>query len=186
MVLSRTETHLRLKTLHPRFAGGFAGPWSRTPRKGTRQGQQSAEFIPPRLHAVAANPSVTQCHEDMMQRKLDSAKPTGEPASAVRSLGQDPIGRHSLCWQPRAGSSGLRPGAETKRERRQMPGLGRRGGWRRKGWKRGRDKQGDPPGTERCSWPSGPKSRPAGVRASVVAKKRGNARGAKGRRKVEA
>ena len=41
------------------------------------------------------------------------------------------------------------------------------------------------PGTERCSRPQGPKSRPAGVRASIVAMKRGNARGAKGRRKVE-
>jgi len=41
-------------------------------------------------------------------------------------------------------------------------------------------------GTERSSWPQGPKSRPAGVRAPIVAKKRGNARGAKGRRKVEA
>jgi len=32
----------------------------------------------------------------------------------------------------------------------------------------------------------GPKSRPAGVRAFVVAMKRGNSRGAKGRREVEA
>jgi len=31
----------------------------------------------------------------------------------------------------------------------------------------------------------GPKNRPRGVRASVVARKRGNARGAKGRRKVD-
>src|SRR5436190_20175837 len=121
----------------------------------------------------------------MTQSKPDSAKPSGEPASAVRSLGQDPCGSDSL-GPKRAGSSGLRPRAETKRERMQMTWLGRRGGWGQKGWKRGRDKQGDPPGTERCSWSAGPKSRPAGVRASVVAKKRGNARGAKGRRKVEA
>jgi hypothetical protein len=67
-----------------------------------------------------------------------------------------------------------------------MPWPGRRGGWGQKGWTCGRDKQGDPPGPERCSWPRGPKSRPAGVRASVGATKRGNARGAKGRRKVEA
>src|SRR5216684_301212 len=124
--------------------------------------------------------------KDMTHSKPDSAKPTGEPASAVRSLGQDPGGKDCLCPHQRAGSSGLRPRAETKRERVQMPWLGRWGGWGRKGWKRGRDKQGDPPGTERCSWPSGPKSRPAGVRASIVARKRGNARGAKGRRKVEA
>ena len=41
-------------------------------------------------------------------------------------------------------------------------------------------------GTDRCSWPQGPKSHPMGVRASIVAMKRGNSRGAKGRRKVEA
>ena len=47
-----------------------------------------------------------------------------------------------------------------------------KGGWRQNGRKRERGKQGDLPGTERCSWPAGPKSRPAGVRASVVATKR--------------
>jgi hypothetical protein len=46
------------------------------------------------------------------------------------------------------------------------------GGWRQNGRKRERGKQGDLPGTERCSWPKCPKSRPAGVRASVVAMKR--------------
>jgi hypothetical protein len=40
--------------------------------------------------------------------------------------------------------------------------------------------------TDRCSWPRGPKSHPTGVRASIVAEQRGNARGAKGRREVEA
>ena len=54
------------------------------------------------------------------------------------------------------------------------------------GWKCGLEKQGDPSGPGRCSWPTGPKSRPAGVRASVGARKRGHARGAKGRREVEA
>ena len=78
------------------------------------------------------------------------------------------------------------PEQREKRERAQMPGLGRWGGWGQKGWTCGRDKQGDPSGTERSSWPQGPKNRPAGVRASIVATKRGNARGAKGRRKVEA
>ena len=46
------------------------------------------------------------------------------------------------------------------------------GGWRQNGRKRKHIKQGDLPGPERCSWPPGPKSRPAGVRASVVARKR--------------
>lgn len=39
--------------------------------------------------------------------------------------------------------------------------------------------------TDRSSRPQSPKTPPAGVRAFIVAKKRGNARGAKGRRKVE-
>ena len=46
------------------------------------------------------------------------------------------------------------------------------GGWRQNGRQRKRAKQGDLPGPERSSWPQGPKSRPAGVRASVVAAKR--------------
>src|SRR6266516_6074751 len=123
---------------------------------------------------------------NMTHRKPDSATPTGEPASAVRSPRHDLHGKLSRCSRLRTGSSGQRPRAEQKRERAQMPWLGRRGGWGQKGWKCGRDKQGDPSGPERGSWPLGPKSCPTGVRASVVATKRGNARGAKGRRKVEA
>jgi len=46
------------------------------------------------------------------------------------------------------------------------------GGWRQNGRKRKRSKQGDLLGSTRCSWPEGPKSRPTGVRASVVARKR--------------
>jgi hypothetical protein len=121
----------------------------------------------------------------MTHSEPDSATPPGEPASAERSPSQDLNGRPSLWSHPATGSSGWPLRAERKRERAQMPGWRRWGGWGQKGWKCGRDKQGDPLGTERSSWPQGPKSRRAGVRASVVAKKRGNARGAKGRRKVE-
>src|SRR5664279_1817553 len=46
------------------------------------------------------------------------------------------------------------------------------GGWRQNGRKRKRGKQGDLSGATRRSWPAGPKNRPTGVRASVVAKKR--------------
>ncbi len=46
------------------------------------------------------------------------------------------------------------------------------GGWRRNGGKRKRNKQGDLPEPERRSGPQGPKSRPAGVRVSIVATKR--------------
>src|SRR6266550_1045686 len=123
---------------------------------------------------------------DMTQSKPDSAAPTGEPASAERSPGHDPRRNDSFSLRKEARSTGLRPRAETERERAQMPWQRRRGGWGQKGWKCGRDKQGDPPGPERRSWPQGPKNRWAGVRASVVARKRGNARGAKGGRKVEA
>ena len=46
------------------------------------------------------------------------------------------------------------------------------GGARQNGRKRKRSKQGDLLGTTRSSWPRGPKNRPTGVRASIVAKKR--------------
>ena len=48
--------------------------------------------------------------------------------------------------------------------------------------------QGSPAGEERSSWPRVGFEEPApeGDRAFIVAKKRGNARGAKGGRKVEA
>src|SRR5438552_2899697 len=129
-------------------------------------------------------PTIKGDMSNMTHRKPDSATPTGEPASAVRSLRHDPGGSCSLCLA-KAGSSGLWPRVEIKRERAQMPWLGRWSGWGQKGWTWGRSKQGDPAGPERCSWPQGPKSRPMGVRASIVAVKRSNARGAKGRRKVE-
>src|SRR5436190_21676962 len=124
--------------------------------------------------------------QDMKQRKPDTAKPTGEPASAERSHGHDPCGKIPSARINGAGSSGLRPRAELKREREQMPWLGRWGGWGQKGWKCGRGKQGDPPGPERRSGPEGSKNRPVGVRASVVARKWGNDHGVKGCRKVEA
>src|SRR5580658_3695903 len=46
------------------------------------------------------------------------------------------------------------------------------GGWRQNGGKREREKQGDLPGTDGVPGLGGPKSRPAGVRTSVVATKR--------------
>jgi hypothetical protein len=60
------------------------------------------------------------------------------------------------------------------------------GGWRQNGRKRERDKQGDLPGTEWCSWPQRPEEPPGrsqSVRSSCEAP---NERGAKGRRKVDA
>jgi transposase-like protein len=46
------------------------------------------------------------------------------------------------------------------------------GGWRQNGRKCKRGKQGGLSGATRRSWPQGPKNRPTGVRASVVARKR--------------
>ena len=46
------------------------------------------------------------------------------------------------------------------------------GGWRQNGRKCKRGKPGDLSGATRRSWPQGPKNRPPGVRASVVAEKR--------------
>ena len=46
------------------------------------------------------------------------------------------------------------------------------GGWRQNGRKCKRGKQGDLSGATRRSWPPGPKNRPPGVRAFVVATKR--------------
>jgi hypothetical protein len=64
---------------------------------------------------------------------------------------------------------------------------GQWGGWRRNGWKAKRMKQRDLPGTNRRSSSESvdAKNRRAGVRAFIVATKRGNARGAKGRRKMD-
>src|SRR5580765_6728321 len=123
---------------------------------------------------------------DMTQSEPDSAAPTGEPATAERSPRHDPRRSKSLGFLMETWSTGMRSRAERKRELEQILGLRRRGGWGQKGWKCERRKQGDPPGPERCSWSQGPKSRRAGVRASIVAGKQGNACGAKGCRKVEA
>jgi hypothetical protein len=67
-----------------------------------------------------------------------------------------------------------------------MPGMGRRGGWEQKDPKRVHDKQGDPFGTNRRDRGERPGHRRTGVRAFIVATKRGNARGAKERREVVA
>ena len=59
---------------------------------------------------------------------------------------------------------------ETVSERKAVPSPS--GGWRQNGRKCKRGKQGDLSGITRRSWPEGPKNRPTGVRASIVAKKR--------------
>ena len=63
----------------------------------------------------------------------------------------------------------------------------RHGGWRRNDGKVGCMNQGDLSGIRTVFIPphGGRRADRAGVRAAVVARKRGNARGAKGRRKVD-
>jgi hypothetical protein len=74
--------------------------------------------------------------------------------------------------------------AETGNDRKAPPDTS--GGWRRNGRKVAWMSRGRPVGDRTAFMPAeGRRTGPAGVRASVVAVKRGNARGAKGRRKVE-
>jgi hypothetical protein len=64
---------------------------------------------------------------------------------------------------------------------------GASGGWRRNDGKVGYMNQGDLSGIRRCScWLSSRRAARPGVRAPIIVMKRGNARGAKGRRKVDA
>jgi len=58
--------------------------------------------------------------KDMTERKSDSARPIGEPATAVRSLDPNPRGRTSLCVPLATGSTGLPLRSEINRERKQM------------------------------------------------------------------
>ena len=108
----------------------------------------------------------------MKQRKLDSASRRDEPASSVRSLVRSPClqsEESALCGTGNRTSVRVLKKAVNDRKAAPPP----EGGWRRNDGKRERDKQGDLPGSDgvhvACK---GPKSRPAGVRASVVARKR--------------
>ena len=124
----------------------------------------------------------------MTRSESDSALPTGEPASAGRSLGQVPWGNSNPRIRQQCRNKVQWP-AITRRdkgEREKNAVIGVAGGWERKVPKRRHDKQGDPCGTKGCDRGERPGHRRTGVRAFVVARKRGNARGAKGRRKVEA
>ena len=105
--------------------------------------------------------------------KVNSIRPCD--GTSLRVLSEVCSAAHaSVPEVPRDSGEGDRDGErvrkETVNERKAAPPS--LGGWRQNGRKRKRDKQGDLPGTTRCSWPSGPKNRPAGVRASIVALKR--------------
>src|SRR5882672_5465447 len=112
---------------------------------------------------------------DMTQRKPDSAKPSDEPASARRSPVRTPAGRLPGTLESRFGHGAC--GHEQKRNVNEQKWRG----WAR--WVVGDRRVGrvdevsrETPGAlERRSWPQSPKNRPRGVRASVVAMKRGNA-----------
>ena len=140
--------------------------------------------------AAGGEPSV---RNDMTWRAMaesepDTATSTGEPARARRSPGQDPRGTMSPDASERGiWSTGLQPRTERRAEReRKWRGWGGVVVGDRRMEKGGREKQGDPSGSERRDRGERPGHRPRGVRAPIVAEKRGNARGAKGCRKVEA
>src|ERR1035438_3551743 len=93
------------------------------------------------------------------------------PLSKVRPVAQASRNGKSLAV---AGGAGQRDNErvlkETVNERKAATSPS--GGWRQNGRKCKRSKQGDLSGATRPSWPQGPKRRPSGVRASVVARKR--------------
>ena len=108
------------------------------------------------------------------RKTVNSIRPDG--GTSLQALSEvHPVAHASYQWKSFAqGGAGQRSNErmlkKTVSERKAAPSPS--GGWRQNGRKRKRDKQGDLLGTTRCSWPQGPKSRPVGVRASVVAKKR--------------
>ena len=73
-----------------------------------------------------------------------------------------------------AGGAGQRDNERVRKETvsEQKAATSPEGGWRQNGRKCKRGKQGDLSGATRRSWPQGPKNCPAGVRASIVARKR--------------
>lgn len=116
----------------------------------------------------------------MIVCELDSAASNGEPASAERSPGNHPSGRALPLPEPQGRSRDRSPasGSEEKGERKkklptndEVVGDGTAGSV-------GEESRESRPGQTG-------ETRRAGVRASVGARKRGNARGAKGRRKME-
>ena len=106
---------------------------------------------------------------------VNSIRPDGGTSlralSEVRSAAQASRTGKSLAV---AGEAGQRDNErvlkETVNERKAATSPS--GGWRQNGRKCKRGKQGDLSGATRRSWPQGPKNRPPGVRASVVAEKR--------------
>ena len=118
---------------------------------------------------------------DVFKRELDSAASTGEPASAERSPEGVPSGMAIPLRRPGGPSRDKPPAFRSKRsgKRHEKPGMND-------------EVVGD--GTVGSVGEVSRETRPeqigmarrAGVRASVVARKRGNARGAKGRREMDA
>ena len=115
--------------------------------------------------------SVTKRHRTMSN--VNSMRP--DEGTSLRVLCEVQTAAHASALEgPHRGGEGERDREralkKTVNERKAAPPS--EGGWRQNGRKRKRAKQGDLSEPERSSWPQGPKSRPAGVRASVVATKR--------------
>jgi hypothetical protein len=105
---------------------------------------------------------------------VNSIRPDGgtslRPLSEVRPVAPASHNGKSLAV---AGGAGQRDNERVLKETvsKRKAATSPSGGWRQNGRKCKRGKQGDLSGTTRRSWPPGPKNRPTGVRASVVAKK---------------
>lgn len=130
------------------------------------------------------HPSARTCMKVMTQTKPDSARPTDEPASAVRSPRRDHWRRKNSDPQTGSGPNDVRLRPEKKMNRQEWRNRGGRvagGGRVERVSEKSRETHSDRP----VFMLQEPKSRRMGVRASIVAKKRSNARGAKGCRKVE-
>src|ERR1035441_3579848 len=106
---------------------------------------------------------------------VNSIRPDGgtslRPLSEVRPVAQASRNGKSLAV---AGGAGQRDNERVLKETvsEGKAATSPSGGWRQNGRKCKRSKQGDLSGVTRRSWPQGPKNRPTGVRASVVARKR--------------
>src|SRR6266478_2082650 len=104
---------------------------------------------------------------------VNSMRPDDE--TSLRALCEVPsVAQASILEGSRTNGKGRRESERVLREtvNEQKATSSSEGGWRQNGRKRKRSKQGDLLGSTRCSRPEGPKSRPTGVRASVVARKR--------------
>jgi hypothetical protein len=132
------------------------------PRGDTRWGAAGGELPVRNVASMNKRTKVNSIRPDegTSLRALSEVRPAAQAAQTGQDRGNAPVG------QP----DHERVRNQTVNERKAAPSSS--GGWRQNGRKRERDKQGDLPGPKGVHGRRGPKNRPAGVRASIVAKKR--------------